>query len=662
MNDHRILYGDVWSCLTTLNDEYIDCTITSPPYWSQRDYGFDGQIGNEPDIVEYFSKLVTIFGLLKQKLNKKGVFFLNLGDKYLSKYGNTPLGMIPYRLAFYLVQDGWILEDTLIWYKPNHMPSSVKNRFTNTYEPVFVLVKDPDNYFADFKIKTEFSKILKIPLQPVPYKHMATFPEKLVEELLKQGLPDDALILDPFAGTGTTCKAVQNLCRGYFNPLKMQSIMIEAFKDYVRIIKERCNIKSENIQKLPFKSFTSRINLSNFQIPINNGILPQDFDIQPSKVIIKLFGSSKEFITFIPLLFDGSLDKILIDDGICFIGLPDHNIERFFNVIQANNHGWIIRNVLIVPQGNDWIPIFMLVKDIKSVRYKFNLDTIRITHRFKNVKKWTELDFVGFKVEKSNSIFKVPDLGLIAKILSYYPNSFPHWVVVKWDSKNYTLEEVLDGSLEKRIKMNCPMCTKVLGVYYQYNQPTSCPSCSEQLWTKVNTIPMLSEVNSQTAPDYNHEEIDITEKQLLKTYSGKFKDSARINLGQSPGARVSVEEQYFAVQRYYDVNQSMISDFINLNRKKKGLSKTELTKKYPPEYKHTVGHWLRKDMGGSLPKYEDLMKLDTILELDKEYLNYISRTGLKLQTVIADVKGKNPGDFLDIPLEKVIRMFRKLGE
>ena len=40
---------------------------------------------------------------------------------------------------------------------------------------------------------------------------MATYPEKLVEALLGFGLPNDALILDPFAGSGTTCKAVQNI-------------------------------------------------------------------------------------------------------------------------------------------------------------------------------------------------------------------------------------------------------------------------------------------------------------------------------------------------------------------------------------------------------------------------------------------------------------------
>jgi len=184
MNDHEILYGDVFACLFNLKDNFIDCAVTSPPYWSQRDYGFKGQIGNESEADDYLAKLVTVFSVLRRKLKPKGVFYLNIGDKFLTKYGNTPLGMIPYKLAYYLVDDGWQLEDIIIWYKPNHMPSSVKNRFTTTYEPIFVLTKEEDNYYREYKQKEDFSNIFKIPIQPVPYKHMATYPEKLVETKL----------------------------------------------------------------------------------------------------------------------------------------------------------------------------------------------------------------------------------------------------------------------------------------------------------------------------------------------------------------------------------------------------------------------------------------------------------------------------------------------
>jgi DNA modification methylase len=48
-----------------------------------------------------------------------------------------------YRLILRMIDEqNWILRNTIIWHKPNHMPSSVKDRFTNAYEPVFMLVKN----------------------------------------------------------------------------------------------------------------------------------------------------------------------------------------------------------------------------------------------------------------------------------------------------------------------------------------------------------------------------------------------------------------------------------------------------------------------------------------------------------------------------------------
>ena len=661
MNDHRILYGDVWASLSTLEDDSIDCVITSPPYWSQRDYGFDGQIGSESSLNDYFTKLVTVFHLLRQKIKPNGTFYLNIGDKYVSKYGNTPLAMIPYKLAYYLVQDGWLLDDIIVWFKPNHMPSSVKNRLTNTYEPVFVLSKDESNYYSDYKEIHECPNILRIPLQPVPYKHMATFPEKLIESLLKMGLPDDALVLDPFAGSGTTCKAVQNISEGYFNPIKMRSIMIESYKDYVMIIKNRCKIIKKSIKKMPFKPYKTQFLPKSPSIPAKGEMTLEDFNIKPNNVIIKIFEETEKFHSFIPLLFDDSIIDVLDDDGICFLGLPNHEIIDIFAITQLND--WIIRNLIIVPQGNDWIPIFMLVKDIKSVRYRFSLDSIRIDHQYEISEDWNDVDFAGYRVEKSQSLFKNPEKGLIGKILSHYPNGLPHWTVVKWQSGKYSLEEVIfDSGKNSFIKMVCPECETDLTKYHHYKNTVSCPSCSIQLWRDVKSIPILLEITPRVEPEYQHKEIDIIKKNTKKDYKGKFIDVERINIGQSPGARVSVEEQFFSVKRSYNVKQSMISDYLNLHRKKKSMTKKELTSKYPTEYTHTVGHWLRKDMGGSLPKSEDLMKLKELLDLDQTYINYISRTGLKLQTVMADVKGKNPGDFLDIPISQVVEMLKRVGD
>ena len=152
MKNDIILCGDVYAGLSFLKDDSISVAITSPPYWQQRDYNFDEQIGQENTPNEYIGRLIKIFNILKTKLKDDGVFFLNVGDKYLNKYGKSHLLQIPYRLAYHMVNDGWYLQDIIIWYKTNHMPSSVTDRFTNTYEPVFVFAK----------IKITFIKIVKV--------------------------------------------------------------------------------------------------------------------------------------------------------------------------------------------------------------------------------------------------------------------------------------------------------------------------------------------------------------------------------------------------------------------------------------------------------------------------------------------------------------------
>ena len=73
------------SCETTLarmDDNSVDCCITSPPYWGLRDYGVDGQLGLEKTPEEYSVKMVLIFAEVRRVLKKEGTLWLNLGDSY----------------------------------------------------------------------------------------------------------------------------------------------------------------------------------------------------------------------------------------------------------------------------------------------------------------------------------------------------------------------------------------------------------------------------------------------------------------------------------------------------------------------------------------------------------------------------------------------------
>lgn len=136
------------------------------------------------------------------------------------------LCLIPQRFAIEMVNRGWILRNVIIWHKPNPMPSSAKDRFTVDFEYVYFFTKQRKYWFEpqyeahhpDGRKKTfgggapkyeEFNSfqtadherwanplgrnkrtVWTIPTQPYPEAHFATFPEKLVEPMIKAGCPE----------------------------------------------------------------------------------------------------------------------------------------------------------------------------------------------------------------------------------------------------------------------------------------------------------------------------------------------------------------------------------------------------------------------------------------------------------------------------------------
>lgn len=172
----RVICGDALEELKKLESESVHCCVTSPPYWSLRDYGVQGQIGLEATPEEYVAKLVEVFREVRRVLRKDGTFWLNLGDSYAGS-GRGPTGKtgigdqckrqgfdspkviipkglkpkdlvgIPWRVAFALQADGWYLRSDIIWEKPNALPESVKDRPTRTHEYIFLLTKSERYYY-----------------------------------------------------------------------------------------------------------------------------------------------------------------------------------------------------------------------------------------------------------------------------------------------------------------------------------------------------------------------------------------------------------------------------------------------------------------------------------------------------------------------------------
>lgn len=139
-----VIIGDALTVLRSIPDKSINLVITSPPYWSQRDYGVKDQIGNEKTPEEYIEKLLEVAKEIRRVLTDDGAYFLNIGDKYVDKN----LQMIPFKLAIEMQRAGWVIRNVIIWHKTNAMPSSIKDRFSTTYEPIFFFVKSTDNYLT----------------------------------------------------------------------------------------------------------------------------------------------------------------------------------------------------------------------------------------------------------------------------------------------------------------------------------------------------------------------------------------------------------------------------------------------------------------------------------------------------------------------------------
>lgn len=171
-----LYHGDALAMLRDLPAESVHCVVTSPPYYGLRDYGEAGQYGLESSPAEYVETMRAVFAEVRRVLAADGTLWLNLGDSYANDtkwggasggkhvealHGETGIGRgrrstglpaksligMPWRVAFALQDDGWVLRSDVVWDKPNAMPESITDRPSCTYEHVFLLAKSPRYWF-----------------------------------------------------------------------------------------------------------------------------------------------------------------------------------------------------------------------------------------------------------------------------------------------------------------------------------------------------------------------------------------------------------------------------------------------------------------------------------------------------------------------------------
>lgn len=268
-------HGDALTVLRTLPDGSVDCCVTSPPYFGLRDYGVDGQLGAEASPAEYVENMRALFAEVRRVLADDGTLWLNLGDSYSAKrtyqvdqskaqrsrvdgpYDTTAdrpvknlLG-IPWRVAFALQDNGWILRNSIIWHKPNAMPESVTDRLSTRHENVFVFSKGRRYWFDLDAVRESHAEstiaaasraripytapgqrtnlktrgmhdrganpgdVWSINTRPFSEAHFAVYPVELPERCILAGCRPGGIVLDPFSGSGTTGMAAAKHGRRY---------------------------------------------------------------------------------------------------------------------------------------------------------------------------------------------------------------------------------------------------------------------------------------------------------------------------------------------------------------------------------------------------------------------------------------------------------------
>ena len=282
----NLILGDAVESLESLDDESVNCFVTSPPYWNQREYGHPDEFGHEKTVVKYVYNLMDVFDEAQRVLTKDGTCFVNLGDKYYTEGKNRKsAAQAPARFAIAMEDAGWLLRNEIIWWKPVCIPSG-SGRFTVDYEKIYFFTKNEDHYFKTLyepvsdatlemiksgrenapsksinygglshtnqnkwynKMKEIYDRgetpmrimraVWNFPYKPCSFDHTAVFPPELPARCIDCGCPEDGVVGDMFMGTGTTAEVCELLKRRWVGsdivPKNCETIM-DRLRPYIQ--------------------------------------------------------------------------------------------------------------------------------------------------------------------------------------------------------------------------------------------------------------------------------------------------------------------------------------------------------------------------------------------------------------------------------------------
>lgn len=258
---NEIILGRSEEVLKSYPDNHFDLCVTSPPYDNLRNYN-----GTLNTLFPFEGIAEQIYRTMKVG----GILVWVVGDAVINKSetGNS------FRQALYFMNLGFLLHDTMIYEKngPSFPARRNGNRYSQVFEYMFVfsknappktahLICDKENRWAGYtsfgkaSYRNKDGELIQREIKPIPefspryniwryntgfgysaeekfaFEHPAIFPEKLAEDHILSWSEEGDLILDPFCGSGTTCKMAKRNNRNF--------IGIDAVAEYVELAKRR---------------------------------------------------------------------------------------------------------------------------------------------------------------------------------------------------------------------------------------------------------------------------------------------------------------------------------------------------------------------------------------------------------------------------------------
>ena len=233
---NEILTGDCEQVLKTLDDESVQLTFTSPPYYNAREYS------TWSNYKEYLQFLTNVFEQVLRVTKEGRMCCVNLSpviQARKSRAHESKRLAIPFHFFSIMEKMGWKYIDDIVWVKPegasvNRNGGFYQHRKPVAYKPnvvtetIFVFQK-PSNYLIDKIVRLYDGKELEESLVEDGYersnvwqimpetasKHLAPFPKELSDKIVNYYSFVDDLVLDPFIGSGTTAISCVDNKRDY---------------------------------------------------------------------------------------------------------------------------------------------------------------------------------------------------------------------------------------------------------------------------------------------------------------------------------------------------------------------------------------------------------------------------------------------------------------